>query len=50
MHAYALEYLKKYLREGGTVLDIGSGSGYLCVAFLKMMNNKGKVIGIEHIS
>ncbi len=29
MHAYALEYLSKYLKPGNHVLDVGSGSGYL---------------------
>ena len=49
LHAYCLEALKDFLIEGSTVLDIGSGSGYLTVAMSKMMNDKGKVIGIEHI-
>jgi len=29
MHAYALEYLKDHFKEGGSCLDVGSGSGYL---------------------
>ena len=49
LHAYCLEAMKDYLTEGSTVLDIGFGSGYLTVAMSKMMNDKGKVIGIEHI-
>ena len=49
LHAYCLELLKNYLTEGSTVLDIGFGSGYLTVAMSKMMKDKGKVIGIEHI-
>ena len=49
LHAYCLEALKNYLTEGSTVLDIGFGSGYLTVAMSKMMNDKGKVIGIEHM-
>ena len=49
LHAYCLEALKDYLTEGSKVLDIGFGSGYLTVAMSKMMNDKGKVIGIEHI-
>ena len=49
LHAYCLELLKDYLKEGNTVLDIGFGSGYLTVAMSKMMNDKGTVIGIEHI-
>ena len=49
LHSYCLEALKDYLTEGSTALDIGFGSGYLTVAMSKMMNNKGCVIGIEHI-
>ena len=49
LHAYCLEALRDYLTEGSTALDIGFGSGYLTVAMSKMMNDKGKVVGIEHI-
>ena len=49
MHAYALEQLKDHLTEGCHILDVGSGSGYLTVAFSKMINDTGKVVGIEHI-
>lgn len=49
MHAYALEYLSSYISSGDKVLDVGSGSGYLTVAFSKMMDDKGIVVGIEHI-
>ncbi len=33
MHAHALEYLKDHLKEGGRVLDVGSGSGYMYIVF-----------------
>ena len=49
LHAYCLEALKGHLVEGSNALDIGFGSGYLTVAMSKMMNDKGKVIGIEHM-
>ena len=49
LHSYCLEALKDYLTEGSTALDIGFGSGCLTVAMSKMMNDKGCVIGIEHI-
>ena len=49
LHSYCLEALKDYLIEGANALDIGFGSGYLTVAMSKMMNDKGCVIGIEHI-
>ena len=49
LHAYCLEVLRGYLVEGSTALDIGFGSGYLTVAMSKMMNDKGCVVGIEHL-
>jgi protein-L-isoaspartate(D-aspartate) O-methyltransferase len=49
MHAFALELLKDTLLPTHKVLDIGSGSGILCVLFSKAMNNKGTVYGVEHI-
>ena len=49
LHAYCLEALRDHLIEGNKALDIGFGSGYLTVAMSKMMNDKGKVIGIEHM-
>ena len=49
LHAYCLQALEDFLTEGSTILDIGFGSGYLTVALSKMMNDKGTVIGIEHI-
>lgn len=49
LHSYCLEELRDYLTEGSTALDVGFGSGYLTVAMSKMMNDKGSVIGIEHI-
>ena len=49
LHAYCLEALKDHLTEGSTVLDVGFGSGYLTVAMSKMMNDKGCVVGIEHM-
>jgi protein-L-isoaspartate(D-aspartate) O-methyltransferase len=33
MHAYAIEHLVDHLKEGGKVLDVGSGTGYLCACF-----------------
>lgn len=49
MHAFALEYLKDFLKPGNHALDVGSGSGYLTVAFSKMMDDSGVSVGIEHI-
>jgi protein-L-isoaspartate(D-aspartate) O-methyltransferase len=54
MHAKALELLRENLKNGKRALDVGSGSGYLTVAFHRMMAryNKGEalVCGIEHIT
>ncbi|KAJ1504367.1 hypothetical protein HMI54_004607 [Coelomomyces lativittatus] len=49
MHAYALDYLEPYLQPGHHVLDVGSGSGYLCACFSELVGNNGRVTGIEHI-
>uniref|UniRef100_A0A915CND3 Protein-L-isoaspartate(D-aspartate) O-methyltransferase n=1 Tax=Ditylenchus dipsaci TaxID=166011 RepID=A0A915CND3_9BILA len=50
MHASALEHLEDVLtKDNATVLDVGSGSGYLCAAFAKMLGPNGKVVGIDHI-
>ena len=49
MHAYCLELLKDHLKPNGKALDVGFGSGYLTVAMSKMMEDKGTVVGIEHI-
>lgn len=48
-----MELLKDHLKPGGSVLDVGSGSGYLTACFLRFMdlqgdNNNGRVVGIEH--
>lgn len=55
MHAYALELLQDFLKPGSRVLDVGSGSAYLCSCFARYLNNggppnprNGLVVGIEH--
>ena len=37
----------RYLREGETVLDLGSGSGKICFIAAQIVGSKGKVIGID---
>lgn len=37
----------RYLREGETVLDLGSGSGKICFIAAQVIGAKGKVIGID---
>ena len=38
-----------YLRPGGKVLDVGSGSGYLVAVLHELVTPGGKVVGIDHI-
>lgn len=51
MHAFALEASIPFIdhEKQQRILDVGSGSGYLCVAFAKLFGNNSKVYGIEHI-
>jgi len=49
IHANALETLKDYIKPGRNVLDIGSGSGYLCAVMGHLDTPNGKVTGIDHI-
>ena len=54
-HAHALESLLPFLHPGATVLDVGSGSGYLCAVLDQLVSSsrpgapQGKVVGIDHI-
>ncbi|KAL4249480.1 Protein-L-isoaspartate O-methyltransferase [Abortiporus biennis] len=50
MHAYALENLLPFFKPGSKVLDVGSGSGYLCAVIHHLIGPTGKVVGIDHIS
>ena len=57
MHAKAIEYLEPVLKPGSSILDIGSGSGYLTACFgeaIKVYHKdeyyRGKVVGLERIS
>lgn len=59
-HAYALELLIDNIKPGSSVLDVGSGSGYLTACFARAikikenavnystLSEKSIVIGIEH--
>ncbi|MCO5559126.1 hypothetical protein L7F22_012718 [Adiantum nelumboides] len=49
MHAYCLSLLSDYLKPGSTVLDVGSGSGYLTAVFAIMVGENGRAVGVEHI-
>ncbi|MFK8067604.1 MAG: methyltransferase domain-containing protein [Gammaproteobacteria bacterium] len=37
----------RYVREGDTVLDLGSGSGKICYMAAQLVGEKGKVIGVD---
>lgn len=49
MHAYALENLSSRLQPGASVLDIGSGSGYLTACMALMVGEQGTAVGVDHI-
>lgn len=46
MHASVAEHLERHLQAGNTVLDVGSGSGYLSCLFSDLVED-GLVIGID---
>src|SRR5437667_3129036 len=37
----------RYLREGETVLDLGSGTGKICFIAAQIVGPKGKVVGVD---
>lgn len=37
----------RYVREGDTVLDLGSGSGKICYMAAQLVGDNGKVIGVD---
>jgi ubiquinone/menaquinone biosynthesis C-methylase UbiE len=39
--------LKKYIRQGMTVLDLGCGTGFFTLEIAKLLEGKGKVIAID---
>ena len=39
--------LKKYIRSGMTVLDLGCGTGYFTLEIAKLLDNNGKVIASD---
>lgn len=49
MHSHCLSLLAGHAKPGMSVLDVGSGSGYLTAVFGLMVGEKGLVVGVEHI-
>jgi len=49
MHAQCVEALVPALRAGARVLDVGSGSGYLCAVFARLVGADGVVLGVDHV-
>lgn len=47
MHASCLDLLEPWLRPGATVLDVGSGSGYLTAVMGELVGESGRVAGVE---
>src|ERR1700680_5106519 len=37
----------RYVREGETVLDLGSGTGKICFIAAQVVGSKGKIIGVD---
>ncbi|KAM0746124.1 putative l-isoaspartyl protein carboxyl methyltransferase [Meredithblackwellia eburnea MCA 4105] len=55
MHCHAVEDLLPFLTPGSSVLDVGSGSGYLLPVFHHLVSptdsgKKGRVLGIDHLT
>uniref|UniRef100_A0A7I4E0N4 protein-L-isoaspartate(D-aspartate) O-methyltransferase n=1 Tax=Physcomitrium patens TaxID=3218 RepID=A0A7I4E0N4_PHYPA len=50
MHSYCLSLLADHAKPGMSVLDVGSGSGYLTAVFGLMVGETGRVVGVEHIA
>ena len=47
MHAHVLEQFESRLKPGVRVLDVGSGSGVLLGLIYEMIEEKGRVVGID---
>ncbi len=46
-HDYGCGDPSRYLREGETVLDLGSGTGKICFIAAQIVGPSGKVIGVD---
>jgi protein-L-isoaspartate(D-aspartate) O-methyltransferase len=50
VHALALEALLPFIKSGSSVMDVGSGSGYLAACFAELLKElgTGNVVGIDN--
>ena len=49
MHAETLQYLHNKLSTAHTVLDIGTGSGFITAAMAQLIPDQGTVYAVDHI-
>ena len=49
MHAHCSDLLSRHLVPSASVLDVGSGSGYLVAIFAHLVSPTGFVLGVEHV-
>ena len=48
VNPYSLKFIKKYVKNGDNVLDIGCGPGILAEQISKLVGTKGKVFGVDN--
>lgn len=50
MHAYTLEVMYSYIKNGKKCLDIGTGSGFMTLAMAKILEcPQGITFGLDHL-
>ena len=49
MHAETLKHLYSHIVKAKTILDIGSGSGFITAAMAQSSPEKAVVYGVDHI-
>lgn len=48
--AEALHLLRNHLKPGATVLELGSGTGYLATCMAELLQGNGSVIGLDLVA